>query len=470
MKKKIIALVLSAAMVLCAIPSYAYSVKDAYSDFVAQYPEFVNTVLENGNEQVTEKLIIEFLGAIQRNLNNKHRFEGAITEDNFDDALVDAVLTVSSADKYSPLQSALMRSYPDAVYEAATTGKVSGELQPIYDVVKSMIFDHNMLEEIDTNMDSTTALVSVEPIDSITVSAGDSISLPKWGITTSETGATVRLEIDWTEIPETTSAGTYTAKGTVVVPDGFKLEFDKEVSVTVTVEGDSKDTDKDTDKDDDKNNNKGGGSTGGGGGKGTTSIGGTTTVVTEPVVHKYSFTDVTEATDEGKAIYALTDAGILTGYPDKTFKPNLTVTRAEFVTMMVRALDMLDANSTSAFTDVPTTEWYYAHVSSAVKNGLVNGYEDNTFHPTGSITRAEVMTILYRTLNGKKLLTAVASNAKFADDASVPTWASEYVYSLYSNKIVSADKDNKIRAEVNATREECAVMIYSTLKAMGKIK
>lgn len=456
MKKNLMAMLLAAVMLFCAVPSFAYSVRDAYNEFVGQYPEFVNTVIQNGNGKVTEKLIIDFLGAIQRNLNNTHRFVAPITEENFDDALIDAVLTVSSADKYSPLQTALIKSYPDAIMDAATQKKVTGELLPIYEVVKSMIFEHDMLENIDSNIDNTVKLVSMEEIEAIDVSVGDSLDLPQWATVKSESGVTVKLEIDWTQIPKTTSKGKYTAAGVLVVPDGFKLDFPAEVSVAVNVSSSSDD-----------------------GGVSSKPTGGTTRIdpitPSEPeeekeVVHRYSFTDVDITTDAGKAIYALTDAGVITGYPDKTFKPSLSVNRAEFITMMVRALDVLNADAKSTFDDVPASQWYYAHVSSAVQSGLIKGYEDNTFRPANSITRGEVMTVLYRSLNNKKLLTATAQSEKFADDSAVPTWAKDYVYSLYANKIIAADKDGKIRAEQNATREDCAVMIYNALKAMDKIK
>lgn len=538
MKKKLLSLIIALAMLLCALPSYAYSVRDAYNDFNAQYPEFVENVLAHGDETVTESLIIDFLGALQRNLNNKHRFNGPVTEENFSDNLADAVLTVSSGEKYTSLQLALYDAYPDAAYEAAVTGKISGELMPIYEAVKSMIFDHNMLEVIDTNIDNTIEIVSADPIiESISVIEGGTFELPKTITTHTETNRTVVLDIEWTNVPETTTKGNYTAEGNIVVPNGFVLAIDGTVSVAVTVIGNDKtieitgiDALKEitVDKGDNLelpkfvnaktsegetiqlevkwNNipqtNKTGTftaegtiaspegfelkidsavsvsvtvktTTGSTGIKKDPVISGpvvTGPTETTPIVHKYSFTDVTEATEAGKAIYALTDAGVLTGYPDKTFKPSLPVTRAEFVTMMVRALDILDVNATSAFNDVASSEWYYAHVSSAVKNGLVNGYEDNTFRPSGNITRAEAMAVLYRTLDGKKLLTAAASTAKFADEASIPAWASSYVHGLFDNKIVAVNADNKIRAEVNATREECAVMIYNTLKTMGKIK
>ncbi len=455
MKKKILALALVCVMALCAVPTYAYSVREAYSDIVSRYPGFVENLLNTG-DGVSEGLIIEFLGALQRSLYNKNKYEAPITEENFDNALVDSVMTVITGTKYIPLQNAILNAYPEAVVEVATKHTIPEEFEPIYESVKTMVFEYNMLEEIDTSDSNTVELVSVTEPDSITVSKGDTLSLPQWVEAKSETGATVRLQVNWTDVPETSAVGTYTAKGTIVIPDGFTCGsgFPEELSLSVTVEADG--------------SGQSSGTSTGSNKPVTTVTGGDTSTDTE-TVHKYSFSDVDEKTEAGKAIYALTDAGVINGYPDSTFKPANGITRAEFVTMIIRSLDSLDGAAASSFTDVAASDWFYAHVSSAVKQGLVKGYEDNSFRPSGGITRAEVMTIICRALDAKNLLTEKTA-AAYADDSQIPAWAKDYVYALAANKIVSGDKDNKIRAEEAATREDCAVMLYNALKLMNKIK
>lgn len=457
MKKKILALALALSMLLCAVPSYAYSVREAYTDFVAEYPGFVDALFNQG-EAVSESMVISFLSAVQRNLYNRNKFEAPVTEENFDDALVDAVTALALLDEYAPLQKALYKAYPDAATEAYIHHRISDEFMPLYNTVKSMIFDHNMLEEIDTSEGAVTQLVSIEGFDTVTVEQGGELNLPEYTYATSETGVKIKLDVEWKDVPSTKSAGTFTASGTVIIPGGFELgggvHNDASVKVTVTKK--------------DSSDSSGSGTSGD-----KNPIVGPVVPVTDPndkVVHKYNFTDVNEATEAGKAIYALTDAGVINGYFDGTFKPAGAITRAEFTKMVVTALDMYDYEAKASFTDVAAAEWFYSYVASAAKNKLVSGYEDGSFRPAGGITRAEVMTIVYRVLNEKKLLTAAASNTLFADDAAVPAWSRSFVYALRDNGIVSADKDNKIQAEQPATREQCAVMLYNAMKKLGKIK
>lgn len=462
MKKKILAFMLALAMILCALPSYAYSVRDAYSDFVAQYPGFVDTILSQG-EDVSESLIINFLSAIQKRLYSQNKFEEPITEENFDEALINVVTALGLLDEYAPLQKAIYSAYPDASYNAYIHHQIDPELMPLYEAVKAMIFEHNMLEDIDSSGDTTTALTEISAVEAVSVEQGGTLSLPASVEATSETGVKASLRIEWTSVPDTSSVGQFTAKGTVVIPDGFILGdgVSADVSAVVTVV-----------KGSDSGNTGNTGSTGNTGNSGTTTvIGGTTGTTTDTTVtHKYTFTDVNDATESGKAIYALSDMGLLSGYGDGTFKPATNITRAEVTTMIVRALDVYDYSATTTFTDVPDSEWYYSYIASAAANSLINGYEDGSFRPANNITRAEVMTMVYNVLNSKKVLTATADSTVFADDESIPAWSRSMVYALRDNGVISAVADNNIHAEIPATREQCAVMMYSMLKKLGKIK
>lgn len=92
-----------------------------------------------------------------------------------------------------------------------------------------------------------------------------------------------------------------------------------------------------------------------------------------------------------KEIATLTNAGILKGYNDGSFKPNASISRAEFATVASR-FDKLSGGS-KTFTDVPSTHWAYAAITSAAEKGWVNGYSDGSFRPNNSINRAEVVKI-----------------------------------------------------------------------------
>ena len=109
------------------------------------------------------------------------------------------------------------------------------------------------------------------------------------------------------------------------------------------------------------------------------------------------YTDVKAGDWYNNAISTLSDLGIITGYEDGTFRPNASISRAEFVTIATRFFDYA-AEYEGAFSDVSYSSWYADFVQAAVDMGLVNGYENGTFRPNASITRAEAVAIVNRVL------------------------------------------------------------------------
>ena len=463
--KKILGIVLALALVFSTVPSMAYSVRDAYRDFVSQHPGFVDDLIEAGEGEVTEALIIELLADIQDFLARVNR-STPITRANLEKNLVQAVERLGSQTKYAPIIAAITIAYPGTAGQVAK-GNIPAELRPLYDTVESMIFDHNMLGDIDNgNNDTASKIVEIGELSDITVTKGASPKLPSSVSAKSDSGVEVRLPINWTNIPSTGSTGTFTANGTIEVPEGYELAsgLSTAISVTVIVEA--------------KSNNDGNGNNGNNGSNrgdrnpvtGSNNQGNEDTTTT--VTHKFKFSDVpSDTTEAGKAIYALSDMGAISGYPDGTFLPGNPITRAEFTRIFVSALGIHKDDAQTALLDIANDAWYRSYVASAVNNGLISGYPDGTFLPDNQITRAEVMTIIWRILNNNNALSASAvSPAPYADDSAIPEYARNYVYALAANGIVSASADNKITAEVPATREQCAIMLYNALVKLGKIK
>lgn len=104
----------------------------------------------------------------------------------------------------------------------------------------------------------------------------------------------------------------------------------------------------------------------------------------------HNFTDVHNSWASTE-ISTLTNAGILKGYTDGSFRPDAAITRAEFAAIAARFDKLSGGNKT--FSDVPTDHWAYAAITSAAEKGWVNGYSDGTFRPDNAITRAEVVKI-----------------------------------------------------------------------------
>ena len=109
-----------------------------------------------------------------------------------------------------------------------------------------------------------------------------------------------------------------------------------------------------------------------------------------------SYTDV-EADDWfNNAICTLSNAGIISGYPDGSFQPNGKITRAEFATIASRFFDV-EASGSDIFPDIDG-HWAEQYINEAATAGIINGYEDGTFRPQKLITRAEAVTMVNRTL------------------------------------------------------------------------
>ena len=112
------------------------------------------------------------------------------------------------------------------------------------------------------------------------------------------------------------------------------------------------------------------------------------------------FTDVKVGDWFYNAVAYLDETGFFFRNTNTTYKPNEPITRAEFVEL-ARFASSLTGTATTTFTDVPADHFYYDSIMASAASGLVNGYEDNTFRPDKTITRAEVVTVINRLLGLK---------------------------------------------------------------------
>ena len=111
------------------------------------------------------------------------------------------------------------------------------------------------------------------------------------------------------------------------------------------------------------------------------------------------FNDVKSGDWFYNAVAYLDQSGFFYRNKNTEYKPNEPITRAEFVDLAYLASNLGENVSTISFTDVPKEHFYYESVIAAAASGLVNGYEDNTFRPDNTITRAEVVTVVNRLLS-----------------------------------------------------------------------
>lgn len=205
----------------------------------------------------------------------------------------------------------------------------------------------------------------------------------------------------------------------------------------------------------------GGGSNGGGGGGGGTMIAPSTTpTITEPEKISPVYSDINGYDWAHTAIYALTNAGVITGTGDKKFEPARNVNREEFVAMAVRGFDINTTVDEFPFADVSESDWHYETTKKAYGFGLVSGISDNSFGSGMEIRRQDMFVIMYNA--AKKLgisLKKVRDVSEFADSGDVSEYAIEAVTALYEAGIVNGYGDS-ISPLKSATRAEAAKMIY----------
>lgn len=198
----------------------------------------------------------------------------------------------------------------------------------------------------------------------------------------------------------------------------------------------------------------------------------TQTPTTEPIVsetNKY-FDDLGSVTWAVESINKLAENGIITGTGDRQFSPDENVTRAEYVTMLMRAYGSDVTAENVQFNDVVTGEWYYEPIAKAVALGVVNGYDNGSFGINDNISREDMMVMAYRTMNA--LGVAVPKNKdyqSFNDQSSINDYAAEAVEAMYCADIINGVGDNMLDPKGEANRAQSAKIIYGLTNMEGTV-
>ncbi|WP_171687122.1 S-layer homology domain-containing protein [Paenibacillus planticolens] len=169
-----------------------------------------------------------------------------------------------------------------------------------------------------------------------------------------------------------------------------------------------------------------------------------------------SFTDIKGHWAEA-SIREFVKQGAIDGYPDNSFKPDNKITRAEFVTVIFKALN-LKAQDGKSFEDT-STHWAKSAISTAAALGVVNGYTEQTFGPDEFITREQMAAIVIRAAQ----MDPVAKNIDFSDRSSVSDWARSALETAIAKGLVNGYEDNTVKPQANTTRAEAVSVILRAL-------
>ncbi len=225
----------------------------------------------------------------------------------------------------------------------------------------------------------------------------------------------------------------------------------------------------------------GGGSGGGGGGgslggnrknPGTTMMDGdaqNTVVKNEQTAETVSFSDLGDAAWAETAVVALAKMGVLSGRGDGRFYPNDTVTREEFVKIIVTAFTSIDEMATASFEDVAEDRWSYPYIATANKMGLVTGVSKTEFNPAGTITREDMAVIAHRVMKLCGIEDGVYA-LHFVDADSISDYAKESVNQLAGKKIINGMGEGMFVPKGTVTRAQAAKVVYELLVLNGGVK
>ena len=158
--------------------------------------------------------------------------------------------------------------------------------------------------------------------------------------------------------------------------------------------------------------------------------------------------------------------GYVSGMGDGTFNPKGATTRAQFASMIAKAMGYDDSLAgETRFKDVPADQWYAGAITYCFDNDIISGYDDGTFQPDKTITRQEAASILKNAFN----LTG-NSGEKFPDDSAIAGWAKENVYAVKHSGLMKGDADTgNFRPTSTIIRAEAASILMNANRA-GLIK
>lgn len=171
------------------------------------------------------------------------------------------------------------------------------------------------------------------------------------------------------------------------------------------------------------------------------------------------FTDVDENAWYAPFVEKMAAAGLVNGYEDNSFKPMSTITRAEVAAILYRMAGSPEAEAKEVFSDVPAAMWCAKAVAWCADNGIVLG-ADGKFMPSANVTRQDLAVMINR-MNEKILkleLPADGEAPAFADNDEIAAYAAEAIYTLQKAGIVNG-ADGRFNPKGTATRAEACKML-----------
>ncbi|TCO77489.1 S8 family serine peptidase [Marinisporobacter balticus] len=168
-----------------------------------------------------------------------------------------------------------------------------------------------------------------------------------------------------------------------------------------------------------------------------------------------------------REIETLASKFIINGVSENHFDPDKNITRAEFITLLVKSLGLNTHKNTVQFKDIASNDWYKDTVSTGAYYGLISGYKDQSFKPNKAITRQEMAVIIQKAiaLTGKDYQNYDLDRTLkiFNDQPSMSDWSKKAISTMVKTGIAKGRNENEFAPQASATRAETSIMIYRLL-------
>jgi len=174
---------------------------------------------------------------------------------------------------------------------------------------------------------------------------------------------------------------------------------------------------------------------------------------------KQMFSDVSDTHWAYASINQLCQKGAVSGYKDGSFRPDDPITRAEFITILVKALDLHATVTAQNFSDT-ANHWAQENIATAASLGIAGGYADGSFKPDELITREQMAVMAVKAAG----VTAGFGETAFTDNEEISFWAKGSVLAAVDAGIMTGYPDNTFRPQGNATRAEAVCVILNLIK------
>ena len=176
---------------------------------------------------------------------------------------------------------------------------------------------------------------------------------------------------------------------------------------------------------------------------------------------KVYFTDIENYDWAEEYINRLAANGIISGNGNGQFEPERKVTRAEFLKMLLGALDLVSDNAECSFEDVLKTDWSYPYIASAFSQGITSGIDDKNFGKDNLITRQEAAAFMHRGAVRTFIPMEQNRSSEFSDSDKIAPWAKRSINILFGAGLINGVGDNRFDPDGYTTRAQAAKMVCS---------